>query len=108
MDAVKELVLEQKIDGLTARFDQVDARFEQVDARFEQIDARFNRVETRLGARIEEAEKRNHEEHGLIRGEIRELRADFRDLNRTLVLGFASIIASVVGGVAAAIVANAV
>jgi len=94
MDAVKEAVLEQKIDDLTLRF--------------------------------ERAEERNREEHRQIRGEIGEVRSDLRDvrsdlrdvrsdlygeiqhLNRTMILGFASITASVIGAVGAAIVANAV
>jgi hypothetical protein len=87
MDAVKEVLLEQKIDDLSARFDRADARFE-----------RF--------------EERNREEHGEIRGEIRELRVDtngaLRDLNRTIIFGFASIVAGVFGGIAAAVIANVV
>jgi hypothetical protein len=86
MDAVKEALLEQKIDDLTPRF---DARFDHVDARFERLEAWF-----------QQAEKRNWEEH-------RDSRADIQHLDRTVALGFGSIAASAIGAAAAAIIANA-
>ncbi|HEY2717240.1 MAG TPA: hypothetical protein VGI73_13555 [Solirubrobacterales bacterium] len=106
MDAVKEAVLEQKIDNLTVRVDgltsAVNRRFEQVDARFEQIETRFDR-----------AEDRNQAEHGEIRGEIEVLRVEmnegFRsiqealhDYNRNLVVTLGSVIAVMIASLAAA------
>ncbi len=69
------------------RFDQVDKRFDQVDQRFAQVDQRFDRVEA----------------------DIRELRSDmkagFESMQRMMIIGFvtlfASIAASVIGGVIA-------
>ena len=96
MDAVKEAVLEQKIDNLTARFDEVDARFKQVDARFEQVDARFDRLEDRF----EQAEERNHQEHRAIRAEMnagfRAIEDNLHSLNRTLIVTMGSLVIAVV------------
>ena len=103
MDAVKEAVLEQKIDNLTERFDQVDARFAQVDARFEQVDARFAQVDARfdrLEDRFEQAEERNRIEFRAIRSEMNEgfgeLRTEMASLNRTLIIIFGSALGTAV------------
>jgi hypothetical protein len=87
----REAWTDERLDDLSAH---VDKRFDQVDQRFEQVDQRFDRVEA----------------------DIRELRSDmktgfaevngrFDSMQRTMIIGFvtlfASIVASVIGGVLA-------
>jgi septation ring formation regulator EzrA len=80
--------IEKRFDEVDRRFDQVDRRFEQVDRRFEQVDRRFEKVEA----------------------EIRELRTEmkegFESLQRTMILGFITMTASIVAAVPAAIIAT--
>ena len=78
----REAWTDERLDDLTKRvdhgFEQVDRRFEQVDKRFEEVDRRFDRVETEISQ---------------LRSEIH-LRFDA--LQRTLIIGLATIVASVI------------
>jgi uncharacterized protein Yka (UPF0111/DUF47 family) len=47
LDDFKENV-NQRFDQVDKRFDQVDKRFEQVDKRFEQVDQRLASIDARL------------------------------------------------------------
>jgi chaperonin cofactor prefoldin len=49
LDDLKENV-NQRFDVVDRRFDEVDKRFEQVDKRFEQVDKRFEQVDKRLAS----------------------------------------------------------
>jgi septal ring factor EnvC (AmiA/AmiB activator) len=77
----REAWTDERLDDLkenvNQRFDQVDKRFEQVDKRFDEVDKRFDRVEA----------------------DIRELRVDmkrgFDSMQRTMVIGFVSLFASI-------------
>jgi uncharacterized coiled-coil DUF342 family protein len=90
MDAVKEAVLEGKIDGLALRFERADQG------------NREEHHEMRGEIREVRSEIRD------VRGEIRDVRGEIQQLNRTLALGFASIAASAVTAFFAAVIANAV
>ena len=87
----REAWTDERLDDLSAH---VDKRFDQVDRRFDQVDRRFDRVE----ADIRE-----------IRGEAKDLRSEmnarFDSMQRTMIIGFvtlfASIVASVIGGILA-------
>jgi hypothetical protein len=78
-------------ENVNQRFDQVEsemkARFGEVDRRFDLIDQRFNRVE----------------------GDIRELRTGmkqgFESMQRTMIIGFATVFSSIAASLAAAVVA---
>jgi hypothetical protein len=64
-----------------------------------------------FGRQFARAEERNREEHSEIRAEIRELRGEtdggLRELHRTMIFGFGSIVASVAGSAVAAILSHA-
>lgn len=81
----REAWTDARLDDLK---ENVGLRFDEVDKRFDQVDKRFDRVETD------------------IRNQRTETKQGFESMHRTLVLGFvtlfASIVASVIGGVIAA------
>jgi hypothetical protein len=72
----REAWTDERLDDLTKR---VDKGFEQVDKRFEHVDKRFEEV----------------------KGEIRDLRIEISGMQRTMIVGFATIAASTVGSVIA-------
>ncbi|MFQ5557571.1 MAG: hypothetical protein ACE5GB_08715 [Acidimicrobiales bacterium] len=92
-------------DEVDARFDQVDARFEQIDARFEQIDARLDLIDGRFGLmegrigrlenRVEQLDTRYGELSTRLDGLNRTFVVVGLTLSVTMVLGFATTIASV-------------
>lgn len=85
----REVWTDERLDDLTKR---VDKGFEAVDRRFEAVDRRFEEVKGEIRE---------------VRGEVRELRTEtnarFDSLQRTMIIGFAGIVASTVGSVIAAV-----
>jgi hypothetical protein len=108
MDAVKEALLEQKIDDLAVRFDRAEHRNweEHRDVRVE-----IQALRTDLGTEIQAVRTDLGTDMKAVRtelgAEIGELRGDIQHLSRTVALGFASIAASAVGGFAAALLTHA-
>lgn len=86
---MREASTDERLDELTLR---VEHGFERVDERFERIDERFERVDERLD-RVDERFER-------VEADIRELRVEmnarFDSMQRTMIIGFASIVASVI------------
>jgi hypothetical protein len=76
MPAVRDAWTDERLDDLNVRvdrgFDRVDERFKQVDQRFDHVDAEIRDLRGELNGRID-------------------------SLQRTLILGFASMSASIVG-----------
>ncbi len=70
----REAWTDERLDDLKEnvdqRFDQVDQRFDQVDERFAQVDARFDAMNARFGS-----------------------------MQRTMIIGFVSLVGTVVGSV---------
>ncbi len=92
MASVREAWTDERLDDLTKGvdrgFDRVDARFEQIDRRFERVDREFHVLRAEMNTRFDSVE-------GRIDG-----------LQRTMVVGFGSIVASVLGSVAAVAAAH--
>jgi chaperonin cofactor prefoldin len=84
LDDLKENV-NQRFDDVDKRFDQVDKRFDRVDERFEKVDERFTRVESEMKAGFAEVNRR------------------IDSMQRTMIVCFsgmtASIVASIVGAI---------
>jgi hypothetical protein len=87
----REAWTDERLDDLSVH---VDRRFDQVDQRFDQVDQRFERVEADI------RELRSDMKTGFA-----EVNARFDSMQRTMIIGFvtlfASIVASVIGGVLA-------
>ena len=98
LDDFKESV-NQRFDGVDKRFDQVDKRFDQVDRRFELVDQRFDRVE----ADIRELRSDVKRVGGKVDALQSEMNGRFDSLQRTMIVCFggmtASIVASIVGAI---------
>jgi flagellar capping protein FliD len=79
-------LVHREVDALDARmnegFKRVDRKFEEVDDRmtegFKRVDQKFHQVD----ARMTEGFKRVDREINRVDGDIRELRADIKELNR--------------------------
>jgi DNA anti-recombination protein RmuC len=88
----REAWTDERLDDLSThvdrRFDQVDQRFDQVDQRFDQVDQRFERVEADI------RELRSDMKAGFA-----EVNARFDSMQRTMIIGFVTLIGSVVASV---------
>ncbi len=92
----REQWTDQRLDDLkesvNQRFDQVDKRFDQVDKRFDQIDKKFEQVDADI------RELRSDMKTGFA-----EVNARFDAMQRTMIIGFVSlvgtVVASVLGGI---------
>src|SRR5690349_6819759 len=71
--------MNERFGSVDSRFDSVDGRFDSVDGRFDSVDGRFDSIENRFNS----------------------MDARFDAMQRTMIIGFASIVASVVGAVVA-------
>lgn len=98
LDDFKESV-NQRFDGVDKRFDQVDKRFEQVDKRFDQVDKRFEQVDKRF----EQVDTDIRELRSDMKTGFAEVNARFDAMQRTMIIGFVSlvgtVVASVLGGI---------
>jgi len=70
-------------ENVNQRFDQVDKRFDQVDKRFEQVDKRFDQVDQRLAS----------------------IDARLDGMQRTMLIGIFSLLASIWASVIGAVLA---
>jgi tetrahydromethanopterin S-methyltransferase subunit G len=90
---------DERLDDLSARmekrFDEVDRRFDQVDKRFEQVDKRFEKVE----GEIQELRRETKAGFDL-------LHARMDSMQRTLIVCFSSLGASLIVAVVAAVLAS--
>jgi hypothetical protein len=75
LDDFKENV-NRRFDEVDRRFDEVDRRFEEVDKRFDKMDARFDKIDTR-----------------------------FDSMQRTMIICFATLLASIWASVVGAVLA---
>ena len=73
-------------------FERIDKRFEQVEQRFEAVDKRFEGVERRFDSSDRRLEAVDSEIQKL----RTEMNARFDAMQRTMIIGFASIVASVI------------
>ncbi len=91
MSAVREAWTDERLDDLANR---VDRGFDRVDAKFVEVETRMERGFDRVDAELR-----------TLRGEINErcegIDRRFDAMQRTMIVGFASIVASVFGGFAA-------
>jgi hypothetical protein len=110
MDAVKEAVLEQKIDDLSLRFDGFEARFELAEERnhreHREIREEIGGLRTEVREQFGGLRTEVREEIGGLRTEMnegfRELRATMTAFNRTMLAIFGSVFGTAVAGLVVA------
>jgi hypothetical protein len=86
LDDFKENV-NQRFDVVDRRFDEVDKRFDKVDERFDKVDIRFEKVE------------------GEMKAGFAEVNARFDSMQRTMLIGIFSLLASIWASVIGAVLA---
>lgn len=107
MDAGREAWTDERLDDFANR---VDRGFDRVDAKLVELEGRMDQGFARVDAKFVELETRMDQGFARADAESRALRAEmnqrFDSLQRTMVLGFGSIVASALGGIAAAVAGN--
>ncbi len=89
--------MDERFDRVNERFDRVDERFDRVDERFQQIDQRFKQVDQGF----DRVEDRVDQVSVDVRALGREMNQRFETLQRILLLSAATVIASLIGVIAA-------
>jgi hypothetical protein len=89
------------VGGVDRRFDQVDERFDRFEAdikdRFAEVDRQFERAEVVTKERFDEADALEKERFAAVHGELAVASKKTDKMIWTLVGGFVSLLATVVG-----------
>ena len=89
----REAWTDERLDDLK---ENVNQRFDEVDKRFDQVDKRFDRVEADIRELRSDMKRGFERIDGEMKAGFAEVNARFDAMQRTMIIGFVSMIGSVV------------